>query len=167
MRLRQFDIIDDFLDEPNDHLEDVLSKDFFNVDSEAGVFQGIQPRSVDQVQEKLIWFLRNEYEVVHNFVRISPEGQVEPNFIHSDEMMGDLTAILYLSTDAPSMDGTTIYNDDKSNKVTFFSAFNRIIIFDSDQLHSRNIFSNFGVDKSSRLIQVLFLNRKKWQQQQQ
>jgi hypothetical protein len=167
MKLRQFNVIDDFLDNPDEHLEDIFSKEFYDVDTEVGVFKGIQPRLDDEVQKKLLWFLRNEYEVAHNFVRISPEGQIEPNFIHSDEMMGDLTAILYLSSENIPNDGTTIYNDDKSLKVRFFSDFNRMIIFDSELLHSRNIFSNFGVGKSSRLIQVLFLNRKKWQQQQQ
>ena len=166
MKVNQFFLIDNFLDNPDDHINDIFSGEFYDVTSDVGIFQGIQPRDKDQVQEKLCWFLRNEYDVAYNFVRKSPEGQIEPNYIHSDEMMGDYTAILYLSPFHEG-DGTTIYNNDESEKVKFFAAFNRMIVFDSELLHSRNIFSNFGEDKSARLIQVLFLNRKKWQQQQQ
>lgn len=166
MTLRHFYLIDDFLDNPKDHIDDIYSGLFHEVDSPDGIFKGIQPRNNDEVKKKLCWFLRNEYEVAYNFVRRSPEGQAEPNFIHSDEMMGDLTAILYLSELYPG-DGTTIYDEDLVDKVKFTAAFNRMIIFDSDLLHSRNIFRNFGDGKSARLIQVLFLNKKKWQQQQQ
>jgi len=33
----------------------------------------------------------------YNFIRQSPFRQEEPNFIHTDEMMGDITCILYLN----------------------------------------------------------------------
>jgi hypothetical protein len=104
--------------------------------------------------------LFKDFEVAYNFVRRSPEGQEEPNFIHSDEMMGDITCLLYLNEDPPSEDGTTMYNDDDSVALVFKSKLNRMVAFDSTVKHSRNIFNNFGSDDKSRLVQVIFLNKK-------
>jgi len=42
-----------------------------------------------------------------------------------------------------------------------YSKFNRMIAFNSDSLHSRNLFENFGEGESARLIQVAFLKYKK------
>lgn len=75
-------------------------------------------------------------------------------------MMGDLTAILYLNDEAPDSDGTTIYDKDDDKICTFFSKFNRLVIFDSYLKHSRNIYENFGDGESARLIQVVFLKEK-------
>ena len=41
-----------------------------------------------------------------SFFRKSPNGQDEPNFIHTDRDMGDWTAILYLNPEPPEGDGT-------------------------------------------------------------
>ena len=161
MRVNHFMVIDDFLEDPHDHVEDIFKNGFIDYQSESGIFRNIQVRD-DEVKE-LIHGVLPDYDVAHNFARMSPYGQIEPNNIHNDEIMGEITCILYLSRDHPSDDGTTIYDcEDKMLDVR--SKFNRMFIFDSSLYHSRNIFSNFGVDKSSRLIQVLFLNKKKWQQ---
>ena len=150
-------VINDFLEDPHGHVEDIFKNGFIDYQSESGIFRNIQVRD-DEVQE-LIHNVLPDYDVVHNFARMSPYGQIEPNNIHNDEIMGEITCILYLSRDHPSDDGTTIYDcEDKMLDVR--SKFNRMFVFDSSLYHSRNIFSNFGVDKSSRLIQVLFLNKK-------
>ncbi len=72
-------------------------------------------------------------------------------------MMGDVTAILYLSKDHPKEDGTTIYDQDGERSCVLYSKFNRMVVFDSELAHSRNIFENFGKGDESRLIQVAFL----------
>lgn len=164
MTVRKFTIIDDFLDNPHEHVDDIFKNDFYNVESEVGTFKGIQPRENDIVYDKVIEMLGDRYDINTNFVRLSPEHQDEPNFIHSDEIMGDVTVLLYLSKDHPKNDGTTMYNDDETEMINIRSKFNRLLIFEANTLHSRNIFSNFGSGKSSRLIQVLFLSEKKWQQ---
>jgi hypothetical protein len=161
MKINNFMVIDDFLEDPHGHVEDIFKNEFIDYQSESGIFRNIQVRD-DDVQE-LIHGVLPDYDVAHNFARMSPYGQIEPNNIHNDEIMGEITCILYLSRDHPSDDGTTIY-DCEDKMVDVRSKFNRMFIFDSSLYHSRNIFSNFGVDKSSRLIQVLFLNKKKWQQ---
>jgi hypothetical protein len=74
-------------------------------------------------------------------------------------MMGDLTAILYLTKNPPKDDGTTLY-DESYNKILITNAkFNRLFIFDSTILHSRNIFDNYGQGEYSRIIQVAFLKK--------
>jgi hypothetical protein len=153
-----FRIIDNFLDNPDEHLSSIMSGEFIDFDSNVGVFKNIQDRKFDLVSYKLLNLLPNT-SVAYNFARMSPEGQEEPTFVHDDSMMGDFTCILYLSKEYPEEDGTTIYDEDYVTKcVEFRSKFNRMVIFDSNLPHSRNIFSNFGVNESSRLIQVIFLN---------
>jgi hypothetical protein len=161
MKINNFMVIDDFLEDPHGHVEDIFKNGFIDYQSESGIFRNIQVRD-DDVQE-LIHGVMPDYDVVQNFARMSPHGQIEPNNIHNDEIMGEITCILYLSRDHPIDDGTTIY-DCENKMIDVRSKFNRMFIFDSSLYHSRNIFSNFGVGESSRLIQVLFLNKKKWQQ---
>ena len=61
---------------------------------------------------------------------------------------------------SPVEDGTTIYDDDKNPLVKVYSNYNRMIAFDSNMLHSRNLFENFGEGQNARLIQVIFLKAK-------
>jgi len=71
-------------------------------------------------------------------------------------MMGDLTAILYLSKNHPEEDGTTLYYKGFKSCI-LRSRYNRLIVFPSHLYHSRNIFDNFGFADEARLIQVCFL----------
>lgn len=98
------------------------------------------------------------YKADLNFVRRSPINQEEPNFIHTDEMMGDLTAILYLNKEHPEDDGTTLYYKGKKSCI-LKARYNRLIVFPSHLYHSRNIFENFGYAENARLIQVCFLKK--------
>jgi hypothetical protein len=159
MKINSFLLIDDFLDDVNSHLEDVMSNDFIDVTDGVNTFKNIQDRKSDVVSNSLLTILK-DFDVAYNFVRKSPEGQEEPNFIHSDEMMGDITCLLYLNENPPSEDGTTMYDEDETSKIIFKSKLNRMIIFDSLLKHSRNIFNNFGIEDRSRLVQVIFLNKK-------
>lgn len=161
MTISNFSIFDDFMDDPDGHVDRILKKGFQNIDTNIGLFKGIHALDGDIVQKKVEAFFPF-HTVAMNFARQSPIDQEEPTFIHSDAGMGDLTCVLYLSKTHPKEDGTTIYNsdnlDDKS--VVFYSKFNRMLVFDSHLFHSRNIFRNFGSDDTARLIQVLFLKRK-------
>tara|TARA_R110000868_G_scaffold185117_1_gene426968 strand:- start:935 stop:1417 length:483 start_codon:yes stop_codon:yes gene_type:complete len=160
MRVNEFLIIDDFVDDIVYHIDSIGRGRFTDVTDGVNVFKNIQDRELDIVSDAVTELLYNEYSVAHNFVRRSPEGQADPNFIHSDEMMGDLTCLLYLNEKPPYNDGTTIYNDDETTMAVISSKFNRMIIFDSKLKHSRNIFENFGYGEMSRQVQVIFLNKK-------
>lgn len=160
MNINQFFIIDNFLDDAELHLQDIFNHEFSDVPTDVGVFKNIQDRQSDIVSDSVLNLLPN-YEVSYNFVRKSPLNQEEPTYVHSDEIMGDLTCLLYLSKSHPREDGTTIYDNDEVTKtMEFRSKFNRMIIFDAKLFHSRNILTNFGVNKSARLIQVIFLKKK-------
>jgi len=157
-------MIDNFLDEPNKYVIDVLKEKFEDVADGDTLFKGIQLRSMDEMQYK-IEKAYPDYMVTYNFIRQSSLNQEEPNFIHTDEMMGDKTILLYLNKHHPVEDGTTLY---KFNKVsdnylpmcTFYAQYNRLVVFDSSIPHSRNIFENFGEGEDSRLVQVIFLKLK-------
>lgn len=111
------------------------------------------------------------------FFRQSPLGQTEPNFIHSDEGMGQWTAILYLNPTPAPGDGTTFWKFTPTGAV-YGSAreidkapalwtpweqveakFNRLLIFDSLYFHSRAIEENYGHGADARLVQVAFGTR--------
>jgi hypothetical protein len=153
-----FIVSDNVLIDPDLYVRDINKQGFIDVNDGDKVFKNIQPRpSHDMFARIVMASLGPDYDVAFNFVRKSPEGQEEPNYIHKDDMMGDVTAILYLSKTHPKEDGTTIYDEDGNKSCVFYSKYNRMIIFDSELAHSRNIFESFGKDEASRLVQVVFL----------
>ena len=155
-------IIDGVIKNPETYVYDILNNDFVDIHDGYHTFKNIQPRDHDdEFARAALEVAGPNYSVAWNFVRRSPHGQEEPNFVHTDEMMGDLTAILYLNYAAPEDDGTTLYDDNGKPSVVFYSAFNRMIIFESKLPHSRNILENFGEGKNARLIQVVFLKEEK------
>lgn len=156
-----FMIFDNILFSPDEYVKEIQDNEFVDIYDGVNTFQNIQPRDYDdEFAQSVLELVGQNYDVAWNFVRKSPEGQQEPNFIHTDEMMGDLTAILYLNKEHPEDDGTTIYDNDKRKACTFYAKYNRAVIFESKLPHSRNIFENFGQGDSSRLVQVVFLKER-------
>ena len=153
-----FLLFDNVLFDPDEYVADILNNDFVDVYDGTNIFKNIQPRDYDdEFAQSVMELVGHNYDVAWNFVRRSPEGQPEPNFIHTDEMRGDITAILYLSKEHPEQDGTTIYDSENQKTCTFYAKYNRMVVFDSKLPHSRNIFENFGSGESARLVQVAFL----------
>jgi len=150
---------DNVLKDPKEYVADIHKYGFQDVADGDNVFRNIQPRDIYDEFSQYVTAVFGGYKVNVNFVRKSPLNQEEPNFVHTDEMMGDITCILYLSEDAPNEDGTTIYDEEKKPLAVVYSKFNRMVAFNSDLLHSRNLFENFGEGEKARLIQVIFLKR--------
>lgn len=148
---------DGVINNPDQYVDDILSGEFTDVQDGDNVFKGIQLRSNDELQ-KFAEQVFPGYKVAYNFVRQSPLNQTEPNFIHTDEMMGDKTILLYLNKTFPEGDGTTLYKGDNPMCV-FHAEYNRMISFDSKIPHSRNIYENYGEGESSRLVQVIFMKQ--------
>ena len=149
-------IFDDCIEEPEEYVEEIRAGEFVDVVDGDQVFKNLQARGRDEFQETMEE-LYPRHEVLYNFVRCSPLGQHEPNFIHEDSMMGEKIAILYLNQAFPEEDGTTIYNEDETPMIVVKARYNRLIVFDTHLLHGRNIEENYGEGDSSRLIQVIFL----------
>lgn len=116
-----------------------------------------------------------------SFFRRSPVGQVEPNDIHNDVDMGDVTAILYLNPQPADGDGTIFWRhvgtgitetaepvsgalgharDDWEIERHVEARFNRVVVFDAALCHSRALVENYGNGDAARLIQVLFGHRR-------
>jgi hypothetical protein len=97
--------------------------------------------------------------------------------VHSDGMMAPdgWTAILYLTKNPPTGDGTIFWKDREGLDRGPFpidavlgrapewekwqhveARFNRLLIFKSDLYHSRAIAENYGTGDEARLIQVVF-----------
>jgi hypothetical protein len=151
---------DDVLSDPDAYVKEIYCGDFVDVPDGDKTFKNIQPRKDDEFSKIVMEYFGSKFDIAYNFVRMSPYGQEEPNYIHTDEMMGDLTVILYLSKEHPDNDGTTMYDSDEKPSCVVYSKYNRMLSFTSHVRHSRNIFENFGEGQSSRLIQVIFLKRK-------
>lgn len=153
-------VVENALKYPHEYVSDIHLHGFEDLADGEHIFRNIQPRGNNDDFAKLVLELFPDYGIAFNFVRKSPLNQEEPNFIHSDEMMGDITCILYLNEMSPVEDGTTIYDDEKNPLVKIYSKYNRMVAFGSDMLHSRNLFENFGEGETARLIQVIFLKAK-------
>lgn len=149
-------MIDNVLKNPREYVTEALAGEFIDYFDGVKMFRGIQPRSNDEFEKEVRKLFPN-HDVRYNFIRKSSYNQIEPNFIHRDDMMGDITVLLYLNEIKPVNDGTTIYDDREVSACVILSRFNRMIAFDSDCLHSRNIYENFGEGDGSRLVQVIFL----------
>lgn len=156
--------IDNVIKNPDKYVDDILCNEFVDVNDGVNTFKGIQPRGIDEFDS----FLKNYFKInlsmkidtAYNFVRQSPFMQQEPNFIHTDEMMGDITALLYLNKTHPGNEGTIIYDESHNPLCTVHMKYNRAVVFSSRVPHSRAILENFGEGDDSRLIQVLFLKYK-------
>lgn len=149
--------IDDVIKEPNAYVRGILEIGFQDITIGEQTFKNIQPRDNNDDFAKAVKIVFPEYKIVNNFVRKSPFNQAEPNFIHTDEMMGDITVILYLNKLSPYSDGTIIYDNDHNPLCRLYSKYNRMVSFLSRSPHSRSIFENFGDEDNARLIQVIFL----------
>ena len=139
--------------------KDILKKGFEDILLGEDTFKNVQARGRDELVDFLLIKYPN-YSPDLNFARRSPIYQDEPNYIHTDEMMGDLTAILYLNEKHPEEDGTTLYYKGKKSCI-LKATYKRLVVFPSDLYHSRNIFDNYGSAENARLIQVCFLKENK------
>ena len=151
---------DNIIKDPLSYVSDIHLHGFQDVADGEYTFKNIQPRDKNDEFAKYVSELFIGYKVDLNFVRKSPLNQEEPNFVHTDEMMGDITCLLYLNEQAPEDDGTTVYDENKKPLLTMYSKFNRMIAFNSDAPHSRNLFHNFGEADTARLVQIIFLKAK-------
>ena len=134
-------IYNDVLTNPDQHVREVLDLGFEDFIMGGYTLKSIKDRGRDKIAEFLLAEFP-KYSLATNHVRQSPKGQKDPNFIHSDEVMGDLTAITYLNKDVNSKDGTTLYDDSKNPMCILKAAYNRMVVFDCPIKHGRNIREN-------------------------
>jgi len=151
-------IYENVIKDIDSYVFDIIDKGFQDIQIGDDLFKNVRQRGLDELFE----FLSDkytDYSPVLNFVRRSPLNQEEPNFIHTDEMMGDLTAILYLNKTYPSGYGTTLYDEDNKEVFICKAKHNSLFIFPSHIKHSRNSLHNLGIGVDARLIQVCFLKK--------
>ena len=154
-------ILDDVLPDPIAYLAAARRRTYGDVKAGADTFKGISicgRSDVARVAEE-----QTGGVTALSFFRRSPEGQVEPNYIHSDEQMGDFTGIYYLNPDPPEGDGTSFWKRQGAaleHTQLVPARFNRLVLFPSHLLHSRALYDNYGHGDSARLIQVIFLRVK-------
>jgi hypothetical protein len=154
-----------------------LCQTFRDVTAGEDTFGGIGETPGDDLVEAF-GALEPDLKPVMTFLRKSPEGQSEPNFIHSDASMGKVTGIYYMNPDPAPGDGTAFWmlnrtgarGGEWSDEVraaakthegwtrwhTAEARFNRLVVFPADWFHSRGLFYNYGTGETARLIQVVF-----------
>jgi hypothetical protein len=175
--LTTFLVFDDVLADPHAYRQYALGHAFGDVTLGGQTFKGIGYPVLHKVLPKMVAAVVPGAKVHLTFFRKSPHGQEEPNYIHSDAMMGEVTAILYLNPEPPAGDGTTFWQHVPTEKSRgefdpeaakdlsqwapwekVDAKFNRLLLFRSDLFHSRSLFENHGEGDEARLTQVAFAN---------
>lgn len=173
-------MIDHAVPLPDDYRAGALRCDFKDIAAGPACFHGM----AEIGRSPLAQMIEAEYpslRVTYEAFRLSPEGQDEPNFIHTDQDMGTWTAILYLNPDPPAGDGTTFWKRRSNGSIasaartargraledwrdlehwdpwrTVEAAYNRLVLFPAAYYHSRALFENWGTGMDARLIQLVF-----------
>jgi|SRR5579863_142936 len=170
-------VFDDFLAEPDAYRANALKGEFRSYDFPGCTFHGISIPTPAKVYEKLCREIPGLKPSL-SFFRRSPLGQVESHLIHTDIDMGQWSAILYLSPEAPLRDGTDFWTHIATGAVGseipherseegkteegwelrrhVYGQFNRLAVFPSWLFHSRSIAENWGEGDGARLTQVVF-----------
>ena len=127
--------------------------------------------------------VRPDLTATLSFLRHSPQGQQEPNFVHTDRGMGDWTALYYLNPSPPEGDGTDFWQHGWSGVTESYAdsdvamaqeeaawrdtpqwslrqhvkaRFNRVVLFPAGYFHSRSLYDNYGQGETARLVQTVF-----------
>lgn len=154
-------ILDDVLPDPLEYLSEVRRLTFRDLTLGPAVYRGIAapPRGdVERAAEG-----QTNAQAVVSFLRKAPKGQTEPNYVHSDEMMGAFTGIYYMNPEPAEGDGTAFWERDGAGwkMIRLVPAkFNRLLTFDAGLHHSRALFHSYGEGDGARLIQVIFLDER-------
>lgn len=156
---------------------------FEDVPTPVGVFHGISMQDHRNAMTNAL--AEKGLQPTFSAFRLSPAGQLEPHYIHTDRDMGDWTATLYLNPLPPAGDGTTFWrhiatgavesaaetnSDEQRTELmewrrltlwepwrTVEAKFNRLIVFPAAYFHSRALMDNYGSDRDdARLIQIAF-----------
>lgn len=171
-------VCDDVLADPEAYRAAVLARPFADVVWGDDVFHGIQ---VAEDETFPAWIVEHFPDLTPtlSFFRQSPRGQREPNYVHTDQGMGEWTAILYLNPQPMRGDGTTFWRhrvtgalgsemDDALPRDAWrdleqwepvssvIAQMGRALIFPAARFHSRTIAENYGSGDDARLIQVVF-----------
>jgi hypothetical protein len=173
-------VFDDVMPDPLTYRAAALALPFGDLTAGPVTFHGmvaIGPNPVSALLEAELG-LRTTFAAF----RLSPEGQEEPHYIHTDRDMGDWTAIYYLNPDPPAGDGTTFWRSRVTGATqsaadgealleewlawrdqdqwepwqTVAAVFNRLLLFPSAYFHSRALAGNWGHGPEARLIQLAF-----------
>lgn len=174
-------VLDDAVPDPKVYRAAALAQPFGDLVAGPITFHGMAPIG----HSPLATWLETRYDLLTTWeaFRLSPAGQPEPNFIHTDRDMGTWSGILYLNPAPPVGDGTTFYRYRATGAIqtgadtpetqlaewqdwrnpslwdawhTVPAAFNRLCLFPSSYFHSRALFENWGAGGEARLIQLLF-----------
>ena len=170
-------VFDDFLPDPLAYREAALTTEFKSFYFPHCVFHGISHLPINNILPIRLADLIPGLKPTLTFFRKSPLGQEEPNFIHTDIDMGEITGILYLNPNPPKDDGTVFWTHSSGAiesripherseegrvsggwkpRQAVSAKFNRLLVFPSAYFHSRALYDNWGDGDSARLTQVVF-----------
>jgi hypothetical protein len=90
-------LMDNILPNVDRYVDKIYQEEFYDFQDGDNTFRNIQIRPNTDLFCKFLSDLFPQFFVSLNIVRRSPYMQEEPNFVHTDEEMGDFTCILYLN----------------------------------------------------------------------
>lgn len=180
--LEQIQVVDDVLADPIAYRQACLTGRFEDVPDGGVVWHGISRTVPTDELRTVIERGFPGLRVDLLFCRQSPAGQIEPHVVHSDLSMGAWSAILYLTPQPATGDGTAFWQrrsdgarETPAGTIDDYVAdgaswadlsawtpwyvvparFNRLVVFPSRLYHSRAR-ENYGAGEHARLIQVAF-----------
>jgi len=185
-------IIDNFLRNPEEFREIATSRSFDGITNPhdgihyPNVTLNIPVEIQSEITQKLQAIFSKEIKYSAMFMRLRKEGMKHaPHEVHSDKIMGDYTALIYLNTDDQCRGGTAfvehisgqlsthpetpeeleLWHQDTNRKEAWVRTgfcpmkFNRCVIFRSDLLHYAEPWGGFGTDNDSgRLVLTAFFS---------
>lgn len=189
MQIR-YTIVDDFLDDfaaVRKAADKITFKDETNpVDGVVypHIFRDIPPGLAREIETKLMLLVSRPIVIKTMFVRLSPLGVNPPHFAHTDAVMGDYSAMLYLNRQEHCQGGTAVLrhesgmdlhpsnaaevatwtrdtNDESKWMITDYCpmAPNRIFLFRSDLFHAALSRQGFGSNaRDGRMVLTVFFN---------
>lgn len=184
-------ILDNFFDSPEQVRESLISSphqgivspydNVFYPDLNGNISSGIKRELIDKIKD----ILKSDIKMNVCFSRLSLEGSACPHQVHTDKIMGEYTALVYMNRPEDCRGGTSIHKHKKgwerhpstkegedqaqrdTNSPDCWEAvsncsmkFNRLFLIDSELFHRSEPVGGFGETiEDGRLVLIAFLNR--------
>lgn len=112
-------VIDDFLPDAQTVAYGARLGDFEPVEHDGLVYQGIGRHAPEALVSALVAFMGAPLAVSAHFFRLTRSGDLPTSWVHSDNGVGGMAAVLYLSEPHPSeRSGTAFFRNDASGAET-------------------------------------------------
>ena len=162
--------VDKFFEDP-DQVRNLALSQGYRERTEEEHFEGLRSEKIEiidpilhdflckEIVRELFGFYPNKCSADSYFHITREEDMLDEKWINSrpHKDYGKVTAIIFLTPNAPIKSGTTVYTEDKKEDVVFGNVYNRLIAYPATSWHSASLFFGDKLD-NSRLCILFFLD---------